>query len=42
MHVVIHENDVNYVKKSFENNFSTKKWKFDHEAVVSDNNNINF
>ena len=42
MHVVVRENDVNYVKNSFESNFFSKKLKFDHEVVVSDNDNINF
>ena len=42
IHVVIRENDVKHVKKSFESNFSAKELKFDHKAVVSDNDNINF
>ena len=41
MHVVIHENDINFVKRSFESNFSAKT-KFDHEIVASVDDNINF
>ena len=42
MHVVIRENDDKYVKKSLESNFVSKKSKFDHEVVVSDNDNMDF
>ena len=43
MHVLIRENDVDYVKKRFESQFIfDKKLKFENEVVVSDNGNMNF
>ena len=40
MHVVIRENDVNYVKMSFQSHFAAKSLNL--IIVVSDNDNMNF
>ena len=40
MHVVVRENDVNFVKNSFESNVSGKNGNLTM-IIVSDNNNMN-